>query len=220
MTKINRHKLVYTTLRNRIFNGFYLPRQRLTETSLADELNVSRTIIRDVLKQLAMENFVTIEAYKGSFVSDISAKNLSEYFQVEAILESAAAALACSRLKSEQIEQLEKILDDSKKIESLDAKLWGEYNRRFHKLINTSCGNDKLIKLIRDNVTFLNYWYITLSNPMEIAHRNQDHDDILAALKERNADKVRRLMENHVRNAFEALIGRLQEAFKFFEGAK
>jgi len=155
-------------IKDRIYSGYYWPREQLVEVKLAEEMKVSRTVIREVLQELALKSIVTTIPHKGSYVSEISYKDMLEILTLEAILESSAAYLATPRLTKAQIADLQRLLDRSKKIDLQDIQSWADYNWQFHKTIITACGNKRLIELIRENVRFVKYWFVKLSLPEEI----------------------------------------------------
>ncbi len=203
---------IFSTIRNRIYSGYYWPREQLVESELADEMNVSRTLVRDVLKELAVKGLVTIREHKGTFVSEMSYKQMIDTLELEAILESSAAYLATPRLASGQIEELCRLLEKSKKLDPQEIQAWENYNWDFHRTIIASCGNKKLINTIRDNVQFVKYWFVKLSIPREIIQRTAGHEEILNAIEKRDALKVRELMEKHLLFAAEDLFERLQRS--------
>ena len=91
--KIDRKEQAYRAIKNRIFSGFYMPRQHLVELSLSNDLGVNRMVIRDVLKRLAIEGLVVMESYKGCTVKGISIDEVYQTYQVEAVLEGFAVFL-------------------------------------------------------------------------------------------------------------------------------
>lgn len=189
---------IHKVLRDRIFSGFYWPRQRLIEGVLSEELGVNRFVVRDVLKRLTAEKIVVSERYRGSFVAEISAEDAFETYQVEAFLEGAAAFLATDRIEEGELKKIADLIDMSKELGSGDLEKWTNCNREIHRKVNTVCGNGKLIDLIADNVKFMKYWFITLSRHANVAKRNREHALILKALQERNATKVRQAVEDHI----------------------
>ena len=199
---------LFFKIRDRVYSGYYWPREKLIETDLAAEMKVSRTIIREVLRQLAAKGLVFIEPNKGAFVAELSYQKIKEMVVLEALLEGSAAYIAASRLSSQNLKTLRSELEKSEMIE--DPRVWSAHNRAFHKNIITACGNSKLIDVIRDNVGFLRYWFIQLSTLAEIGMRNRSHADILAALESRDATRARDLMEAHVLDSLEGLLRRLQ----------
>ncbi|MDA3833793.1 MAG: GntR family transcriptional regulator [Spirochaetales bacterium] len=201
---------ISSTIRNRIYAGYYWPREQLVEIRLAEEMNVSRTVIREVLRELATKGLVNTVPNKGTFVAELSYKKMKETLDIEAILESSAAYLATSRFTAEQLQSIDSLLEKSKQLELDDIQSWADYNWRFHKTIITSCGNKKLIDMIRENVRFVKYWFVQLSIPEEIAQRNIDHEQIRLAIAQKDACRVRELMEKHLLFAADELLTRIK----------
>jgi len=201
---------VLLTIRDRIYSGFYWPREKLVETALADEMKVSRTIVREVLRELATKDLIYIQPNKGAFVAEISYEKIREFLELEAMLEGSAAYLATLELGDAEVRELNDILDRSEKM--MDPKPWSLANRQFHTLINAGCGNSKLIGIIRDNVSFLRFWFVQLSTADEITNRNNAHREILRAIENRNPSSARELMEKHIIDSLGDLLKRIQNS--------
>lgn len=217
---IDKTEQAYEILKDRIFSGFYLPRQHLVESTLSEDLGVNRMIVREMLKRLALEGLVVTQPYKGCTVADISIQQAYETYQVEAILEGFAAFLATHRIGNHELEELEKLIDESEGMNPREVESWEEYNRQIHGVINRACGNSRLKHMIRDNVKFNNYWFIVLSTPGQIPKKNREHGSILEAMRERNAPRVRELVENHFMDAAEDIRERLEDMFPIFKSGK
>lgn len=200
----------YRALKKRIFSGYYMPRQHLVEATLKTDLGVNRMTVRDVLKRLVLEGLVVIQPYKGCKVIDISIEDVYETYQVEAVLEGFAAALASEHITPKEMKDLERYIDESKKLDPIEIEKWERYNRNIHQTINRASRSTKLIDLIKDNVKLTNYWFIVLSSPGQIPRQNKEHDRILAAMKKRDAATARQLMESHIMNAAQEIAERFK----------
>ena len=107
------YQKIYKILKSQILEGNLEPGTRLIGEKLADQMGVSRTPIREAINHLAVENFVeTIPGY-GTVVNGISIKDLKEVLQVRGVLEGLAAKLAIENITKEEIEKLEKIIEDN-----------------------------------------------------------------------------------------------------------
>jgi DNA-binding GntR family transcriptional regulator len=210
-TRLERITQTYKTLRSRIFSGYYFPRQRLVESSLCKDLGVKRAVLREILKHLAVEGMVVMEPFKGCSVADVSMHDALETYQIEAALEGFAAYLAIAHLDKKEVQELEMLIDESSQIDPNEVEQWVAYNRKIHRLINTSCGNRKLIHLIKKNVQFSNYWFMVLSTPGEIPKRNEEHKTILAAIKRKDGSKAQELVQKHIMDAAESIRMRLHK---------
>ena len=210
----------YGGLKDRIFSGFYLPRQHLVESVLSEDLGINRMTVREMLERLVLEGLIVKQPYKGCRVADISIQNTFEIYQVEAALEGFAAFLAADRISDRECKKLEYLVKESIKLNPKEVENWQRYNQKIHRVINRACGNTHLINIIKNNVIFSKYWFINLSTPGEIPKKNQEHELILKAIKEKNTVNARQLVENHIMKSAESIRSRLLEVFPIFNNGK
>jgi DNA-binding GntR family transcriptional regulator len=200
---------VLRTLRNEIYSGLRLPRERLVENALAESFSVSRMVIRQVLSQLDAEGLVQIEPYKGASVAAISIDRIYESYQVLAMLQGFAAKLATARLTEKEVNKLKRLVEKQRNLDVNDVKEWQTLNQSFHRAINLKCGNERLIQLLRQHVQFTTYWFLVLSVPGRIPKNIEEHAAVVGAFSEREEDKARQLMERHIMGAGEYLVEHL-----------
>ena len=199
--------IVYQALRKEINSGYLMPGTRLIETDLADRHAVSRTIIREVMKQLAAEGLIDLIPYKGATVAKTSITDLEEIYRIHQDLEGLAAYLATRRFSKKQIAELEDIHKASQEYPRDDVKGWQKWNGRLHRAMIDNCGNRKLIKLLKtQEIQFSRYWFLLLSIPGRIDESIKEHGKIIAAVKAGDADRVRAGMERHFETASRKLL--------------
>ena len=198
-------------LRREIFSGMRLPKDRLIESKLAETFSVSRMIIRQVLSLLEKEDLVVIEPYKGASVAPISLSKIAESYQVIAMLEGYAAKLATEKFTPADIDQLKSIIKLQKKLGANEVKEWKVLNTQFHRTINLKCNNEKLIRIIRQNVRFTSYWFLVLSTFGRIPQSNKEHALIIDALSKRDAESAARSVEKHILDSGQYLINSIHE---------
>ena len=87
-------EVVCETLREAIISGVLRPGERLMEIQLAEELGVSRTPVREAIRKLELEGFVIMIPRRGTYVADLSIKDINEVFEVRSALDSLANGLA------------------------------------------------------------------------------------------------------------------------------
>ena len=87
-------EVVSEALRQAIKDGVLKPGERLMEIQLAEELGVSRTPIREAIRKLELEGFVVMVPRRGTYVADISLKDIAQVFEIRSALEELAAGLA------------------------------------------------------------------------------------------------------------------------------
>jgi DNA-binding GntR family transcriptional regulator len=191
-----------------------MPGTRLIELDLASEYGVSRTIVREVMKQLAAEGMIDLVPYKGATVAKTSIRDLEEIYRIQQDLEGLAAYLATPRLSKKDISQLERVHQESKSHADGDAAQWQRWNTRFHRVLIENCGNRRLIKLVEGHQDqFARYWFLLLSIPGRIEQSIQEHKEIIKAVKAEDPERVRFLMEQHFQGAAERLLDIIRNVY-------
>ena len=143
--------VVSEALRQAIKEGILKPGERLMEIQLADELGVSRTPIREAIRKLELEGFVVMIPRRGTYVADISLKDVVQVFEIRSALEELAAGLAAERITPDELEELERILveineyidrDEFDKIVDTDI--------RFHGVLYRASRNNRLVDILHN----------------------------------------------------------------------
>ncbi len=196
---MTKREMVYKTLRGQIHSGRLMPGARLIELEVANEFQVSRTIVREVTRQLAFEGLVELLPYKGAAVARVSVDDLEEVYRIHQDLEGLAAYLATTRLSERGIEELERIQASLRELAHGDAAEWQRWNVRFHRVFMENSGNSRLVRLIETHRGhFARYWLLALSIRENREDYVRDHEAMIAAVKARKPLLVRHLMEKHL----------------------
>lgn len=142
----------YYKIREMILNGVFLPGDHLSEEQLSAAIGVSRTPVRDALRRLEGDYFVTIRANRGAKVRGWDEEDIEDLFQLRAIIEGFAARRAAKRASRQQIEIL---LDQIKRIDAAlankskpDIDAFLDANNIFHRVICEASGNSRLSDMI------------------------------------------------------------------------
>ena len=101
---------VFQKIRDDILKGRYKKGDELVECTIGGELGVSRTPVREAIRQLALEGLVQIIPNKGAFVTGISARDVMDMYQIRARLEGLCASMAAEHASREQLEGMEEAL--------------------------------------------------------------------------------------------------------------
>ncbi len=194
--------MAYRSLRDAISSmDVYEPNidLRLDERSLAQQLGVSRTPIRESLIRLENEGFVKTVPHKGAYVVRKSLAQIIDMVHVWAALESMAARLLTSRASDEEIGKLRALFstyDGSKSAAQINE--YSETNIEFHRTIIEMSGCQALID-ISENL-FLHLKAIRLRSIADTdraKHSIIDHIHIIEALEARDADSAETLVRSH-----------------------
>ena len=200
MTKVAKDK-VFQALKERILSGDLTSDAPLKERELAEEFGVSRTPIREALRQLVSEKLVRIVPNVGAFVGSFSWTDAAEIFTIRKVLEAYAAQLTTGRLIVSQIRLLEALLTTSvAAVRQGDVAQYAECDEEFHAMLNENCGNQHLVDMIRNvnDKTKLTRLRLSLFQNRENARQSlKEHRAILKELKTRNATACGRLVWQH-----------------------
>lgn len=193
---------VYRVLKTEIIKGSLKPGTKLSEGKIAEQMGVSRTPVREALKELSAEGFVKMNPNQAVVISNASVEDVQEVLQIRVVLEGLAARLATKMISEEEIKELEKYQKQMEYYAKKDDVLaFGEMDAEFHELILNVCGNNRLIQ-IRKNLSDQAHRYRirSLSIPGRLKYSLKEHQEIVEALKRKDAEQADRLSRKHIEN--------------------
>lgn len=204
----------YRKIRHRLLAGEFKPGSRLSEQELSDECNVSRTPVREALRRLASEYFVSIQPNRGAFVIDWSREDIVDMFEMRAMLEGFAARKAAERVSADQIVKLKaNIAETDKIIEENGPNLMNEFlqlNRIFHDAVFDAAGSPRLTELISRFVEQAVVVRTASQYTIEdIRRSNQYHSELTQAIAHHDGVLAETIMKSHILGA----AGRYHEVF-------
>lgn len=193
---------VFHTIRENILSGKYVKDEELKEKTIGEELGVSRTPVREALRQLELEGLVTIIPNKGAYVVGISQKDLQDIYEIRCRLEGLCARWAAEHITKEQLDELEEniylsdfhaVKENWEQIVELDSK--------FHEILYAASGSKEIRHVLSD---FHHYVQrvrkITLADADRAKESNDEHRKIVEALKLHDLDMAEKLANQHVMN--------------------
>ncbi|MEO0536992.1 MAG: GntR family transcriptional regulator [Cyanobacteria bacterium P01_A01_bin.123] len=184
---------VYTALRTGILTGEFVPGSRLIETQLTEWLNVSRTPLREALRQLQKEGLVTADTNGGLRVTTISAADAAELYDCRLALEQLSVAGACEHASGDQLKGLEQYVIQAEARDPQDSQLQMLLQRldldyQFHHLIAESSGNKRLVSLLDQLFDAMALLRIqTLQHNPGVLEIRLEHRQIYEAIAKRDA---------------------------------
>ena len=201
---IQNHKplreMVYEELKMQILKGSIIPGTRMMEVELAEEMGVSRTPIREAIRKLEKEGLVTIEPRRGAYASMISTEDMVEILEVRQDLEGLAAYFAANRMTDEQMAELKEVSNNyNEAVKRGKMEDMIKYDTRFHHIIVESGRNKILVQMIEQlQELVLRFRYIYYDNFRRAENMPDEHEAIVAAISEGNADKARAAADIHI----------------------
>ena len=209
---IQNHKplreMVYEELKMQILKGSIIPGTRMMEVELAEEMGVSRTPIREAIRKLEREGLVTIEPRRGAYASMISTEDMVEILEVRQDLEGLAAYFAADRMNDEQMKELKEVSNNyNKAVKQGVMEDMIKYDTRFHHIIVESCRNKILMQMIEQlQELVLRFRYIYYDNFRRAENMPEEHEAIISAIAEGNADKARAAADIHIERLKELVV--------------
>lgn len=188
-------------LRDAIISGEYLPSERLIEDSLALRFQTSRTPVREAIRNLASSGLIKLVPNKGAIVVDIDTDEIRDIYIIRVSLEALACKLATPNIPDDTIIRLDDMIEEmDRSIEDGDRRTFEKWNMDFHLTIYKYCGNKILFNMIKDlldkSVLFRRASWESYRNLKSVM---KTHKEMLAAIKERDAEKAQKITENHTR---------------------
>lgn len=197
---------VYNLMKGKILNCEMLPGAVICEDALVEEFGTSRTPIREALLRLQRERLVDIFPRQGTFVSQISLKDIYEIYELRLIIEPQLVRLSCKSLNRASLEKFRSFFA------GLDAREcsyedWFRYDRELHSYIVEAAGNSHL-SMMYGTVMDQNVRIRILAGkvPHRMRETNCEHLAILDALLAGDGEKAEELMSAHILSSRKAAL--------------
>ncbi|MDX1267358.1 MAG: GntR family transcriptional regulator [Oceanisphaera sp.] len=210
------HEEVADCVRTMIIEGELKEGQRIHEPELCQQLDISRTPLREALKVLHSEGLVTIEPNRGAWVATITPEEIREHFEIISSLERRAAELTAVKVSESDLARLSKLQDKLERhYQARERNEYFETNQHIHRLIIELAGNDTLTQLhhqLMNRVSRGRYLAIGMQHRWE--ESVDEHRALLDALRDRNAELAGRILAEHVLHTGGTLAKELEDTKK------
>lgn len=202
-------EVVYNAIREAIVKNQFRSGQRLMETELADEMQVSRTPVREAVRRLESEGYVVMIPRKGTYVASLSFQDVQDVFEIRAALEALAAYNAALRATEEDIVDMRKSMEaEAEYWESSDLIKTIELDCEFHAQLYRASGNRRIEALVNELREQTYRWRSsTLATPGRLKFALDEHRKILAAIEARDPKAARNAAFDHVERSRDILLG-------------
>lgn len=203
---------VTARLREMVIEGHLVPGMRLNERVLCEQLSVSRTPLRDAFKTLASEGLIDLLPNRGAVVTCMSLAETEQTFDVMGALEGLAGELACRHITDAEISALRACHFDMLAAHAR-ADLPGYYraNHLIHDRINAAACNRILTSTyLQINARIQSLRFRSNFNQEKWDAAVAEHGAMLLALEQRDGDRLRVLLQQHLRNKRDVVMANLQ----------
>jgi DNA-binding GntR family transcriptional regulator len=208
----NKKAIVYENLKRRIIEGELRPGLPINEAEFARDLAVSKTPIREALRQLERDGFVENVPGRGSTVSHIKPQDIREVFEIREIIETGAAKRAARLRDNDELcakrEDSRKLLENQQAGEAYVHE-WGSWED-VHLCIVKALGNQTLVDMysgLLDRIKRFRTHYGKRFTQRRLYEILTEHTAILDAIVEGDGQRAEQMVQHHLRNANAFLMG-------------
>jgi DNA-binding GntR family transcriptional regulator len=197
-------------VRELIMSGQVRPGEFLRMEPIAEAIGVSNTPVREGLLSLRSEGFVELVPRRGFVVAPVSRQDVHDLFWAQAQLAGELGARAAAVITPAQIDDLEAINERlGAAVAAQDRRAVAILGHDFHRQINLAAGSHRLTLLLGSVVRHLpNRFYASLEG--RLAAIGNDHPQMIAALRDRDAARVRELTEEHILHGAQGVLAMLE----------
>ncbi|MCS0790266.1 GntR family transcriptional regulator [Cytobacillus pseudoceanisediminis] len=206
------YQQIYDIIKRSILSGQLKPGEKVNVSHLAEKYNISRTPLREALRQLQIEGLL-VQDQLGLSIVNLDETDFKDLYETRIMLEPQIVGLVLKVITEEQLNSIEEILEKAE-----DAFLEGnhlhllEWNAKFHDRLLEASPNRRAVHLLQQVRSFLLLYRANiLKNNEHNREILKEHSQILHALKARDEIAVYQSAENHLRNDMERGMNMIRE---------
>lgn len=203
----------YDAIKQAILSLELQPGEFMSIGSLASQLDVSRTPVREALLLLEQEGLVRLVPHKGAYVSELSVRDVEETFELRIVLERYAARTAATRFTSDELSRLDQLLTESK--QAIDQGRFleaSDMGRRLHDALVEKVGNYRLMMILGQLDThYTRFRRFAALMPGRLQKSHQQHLNIVTALKSRDGDRAEQALADHLASVRDDIIASIEQ---------
>lgn len=198
----------YSEIKRKILLKELTPGQRLAEISLAEQIGVSRTPVREALRKLASEGWLSMVQNSGVWVSSPTRHEITDAYEVRCKIELWGIEKAMPNVTPLLIKRLEEIIEEESRVYQQCLYInYADVNMKFHMLIAEAGGNEALCEHLRIALSKTTIYVALYGQYADFENNSSpfEHRDILAAVRTCDEAAVKREMEAHINQSFKDL---------------
>lgn len=194
-------------LRSAILSGQIAGGTHLIQATIARELGVSTTPVREALRQLASEGIVESDAHRGAVVKRVNLAEMLEIYDLRALLEPRCMEMAARQISEEALARADDLHRQMEAEHDLGA--WANLNREFHQSLCNSVDAPRLVTILQSlhaaDALYVSVGLRMVSNPLEAG--NRDHQDLLTALQRGDPAAAAKVSRDHIQATIDLTVG-------------
>ena len=195
----SRDEHIYEQVLDAILEHRLAPATKLSEDSLAQLFEVSRTIVRKVLQRLAHEGVVEIHRNRGAVVASFTAEQVEQVFSARHVVEAAVVQSACRHITPQQVDTLKQIIRDEETAkEQQDRGKALRLSGEVHLRLADYCGNEFLASFLRALVSRCSLIIAQYESRSVELCSYEEHARVIDAIASGDEDEATALMTHHI----------------------
>ena len=197
-------QIVYEKIKEAIVNGIIPPGDRLSEVELAEQLAVSRTPVREAIRQLAQTGLVVLIPRRGAYVALPTIQDAMDLYELRSGLEVLAMERACKTPPLEELQACLAIFRDA--TDAIPPSVFLEGDRRFHAAISAASHNrylQEVLENIADKINLCRHYSI---EKLPLGTSSQEHVTIIEAMMAGDCETATATLKEHLARARDALV--------------
>ncbi|MDO9508704.1 MAG: GntR family transcriptional regulator [Thermovirgaceae bacterium] len=206
---IDLRQIVYEKIKEAIVEGLIRPGERLSEVDLADKLAVSRTPVREAIRQLAQTSLVTLEPRRGAFVSLPTVKDASDLYDLRTHLEIIAVRLVTVSKPIEELERWRPVF--SSMTDQTETRHYLTEDRKFHAMLYEMSGNRYLTMMLHNIADLINLCRQYSVEGIPLSTFAHEHVAIIDAIETGDPDQAETVLHAHLDRSRGGLLNYLRE---------
>jgi DNA-binding GntR family transcriptional regulator len=199
--------LAYDRIKGQILDGELVPGTAISEAERAEVLGMSRSPVREALQQLARDGLVEVFPKRGTFVAELTARDVREAFELRKAVESACARLAAERRTEGDLAHLRALCDRIDDADTVGDRY--EAGAAFHSAVALVARSRYLAETFESSQVKIDMASRAAADTIVDHHRELSHRDILDAIGDGDGDRAAELMGAHLDESARSLIGKL-----------
>lgn len=195
--------IAYQKIKEKILDEEYHPGLFLSERTLINDLNMSKTPIKNALVRLETEGFITVSSKQGIFINDLSVDKINDIYNLRIALESFNCETIYPVINADQLAELKSNIEETKlAVESADAKAFATLDHEFHLTLSEATGNQEITRILlnyQDHLLRITLRHLS-KDPSRVRKFYEDHVEIYKALENHHSESVT-LMRKHLQDS-------------------
>ncbi len=204
---------VYVSIKGAIIGGEFEPGRRLIEEKLAEDMKTSRTPVREAIQKLEKEGLIYRLPRGGFAVKGVTEEEVEEVFGLRGILEGYAGFLATARMDEAELRSLEEIIAlEETCLQDMNVEEFIRLDGEFHDVLYKAAKNNRLYNLLHDLRDYMyRYRVIILRYQRKPQLAVQDHREMVASIRNKNAKQVEKLVRKHMTRGKEVIKKKIRQ---------